>query len=383
VGSAWFETVAEAQRRARKRLPASVYGALVAGSEQGLTVTDNVSAFSELGFAPHVAGLAARRDLATTVMGQDIALPVLISPTGVQAVHPDGELAVARAAAARGTVMGLSSFASQPVEEVVAASPQTFFQIYWVGTRDQMLRPVERARAAGAAGLILTLDWTFSHARDWGSPAIPERMDLRTVIRLAPEALRRPRWLAGFARTGRPPTLTVPNMAARDEPAPTFFGAFGHILFLCAHGGNREPATRAVARLRGESVDALLWMAGDEPAGARSRRSISSAAARLMLRLNGRRRTPTGDAHAGRTETAIQLALDPDRVRMSRAEAGNRTPIAELMPLLQAAGVRAASRNGVLGDPSGASAAEGAELLAALTADLLAAVAAWRGPGPG
>jgi creatinine amidohydrolase len=53
------------------------------------------------------------------------------------------------------------------------------------------------------------------------------------------------------------------------------------------------------------------------------------------------------------------------------------------MPLLQAAGVRAASRNGVLGDPSGASAAEGAELLAALTADLLAAVAAWRGPGPG
>ena len=161
--------------------------------------------------------------------------------------------------------------------------------------------------------------------------------------------------------------------------------AFGHILFVCAHGGNRAPATRAVARLRGESVDALLWMAGGAPAGARdgSRRSISSATAMRMLRLNGRRRRPAGDAHAGRTETAIQLALDPVRVRMSRAEAGNRTPIAELMPLLQAAGVRAASRNGVLGDPSGASAAEGAELLAALTAELVAAVAAWRGRGPG
>jgi mycofactocin precursor peptide peptidase len=158
---------------------------------------------------------------------------------------------------------------------------------------------------------------------------------------------------------------------------------FRHILFLCAHGGNREPATRAVARLRSESVDAVLWMAGDAPARPRSRRSVSSAIARLMLRLNGRRRTPAGDAHAGRTETAIQLALDPGRVLMSRAEAGNRAPIAELMPLLQAAGVRAASRNGVLGDPSGASAAEGAELLAALTAGLLAAVAAWRGPGPG
>ena len=67
-------------------------------------------------------------------MGQDISLPVLISPTGVQAVHPDGEVAVARAAAARGTAMGLSSFASKPIEEVIAANPKTFFQMYWVGT---------------------------------------------------------------------------------------------------------------------------------------------------------------------------------------------------------------------------------------------------------
>src|SRR5215469_1218313 len=103
---------------------------------------------------------------------------------------------------------------------------------------------------------------------------------------------------------------------------------FGHILFLCAHGGNREPATRAVARLRAGSVDALLWMAG----AGRSRRSMGSAIATTVLRLNGRARTPARDAHAGRTETAIQLALHPARVRMSQAEAGNRTPIAELMP---------------------------------------------------
>ena len=65
----WFETVAEAQRRARKRLPTSVYGALLAGSERGVTLDDNTAAFAELGFAPHVAGLPAKRDLATTVMG--------------------------------------------------------------------------------------------------------------------------------------------------------------------------------------------------------------------------------------------------------------------------------------------------------------------------
>ena len=227
MGNAWFETVAEAQRRAKKRLPASVYGALVAGSEKGMTVRDNISAFSELGFAPHVAGLAAKHDLSTTVMGQPVSLPVIISPTGVQAVHPDGEVAVARAAAARGTVMGLSSFASKPVEEVVAANPHTFFQTYWIGTREQMLAHLERARAAGAAGLIVTLDWTFANGRDWGSPVIPERLDVKTAIQFAPQVLRRPKWLLGYARTGRVPDLTVPNMVAAGEQPPTFFGAYG------------------------------------------------------------------------------------------------------------------------------------------------------------
>jgi heme/flavin dehydrogenase (mycofactocin system) len=227
MANPWFESVAEAQRRAKKRLPSSVYGALVAGSEKGLTIDDNIGAYGELGLAPHVAGLTAKRDLATTVMGQQISFPVLISPTGVQAVHPDGEVAVARAAKTRGTVMGLSSFASKPVEEVVKANPQTFFQMYWVGTRDQMAARMERARKAGAVGLIATLDWSFGNGRDWGSPYIPEKIDLREAVRFAPEALTHPRWLLDFARTGHIPDLTVPNMADGDKAPPTFFGAYG------------------------------------------------------------------------------------------------------------------------------------------------------------
>lgn len=225
--NAWFETVAEAHRRARRRLPKSVYGALVAGSEKGLTTNDNLVAFTELGFAPHVAGLCGTRDLSTTVMEQTISLPVVISPTGVQAVHPDGEVAVARAAAARGTAMGLSSFASKSVEDVVAANQRTFFQMYWVGTRDDMVQRMERARAAGAVGLILTLDWSFSHGRDWGSPAIPETMNLKAMARLAPEVIMRPAWLTRFARTRAIPDLSTPNLAAPSEVAPTFFGAYG------------------------------------------------------------------------------------------------------------------------------------------------------------
>lgn len=223
----WFETVAEAQRRAARRLPKSVYSALVAGSERGTTVEDNLAAFAELGFAPHVVGLSSKRDLATSVLGQPISLPVFISPTGVQAVHPEGEVAVARAAAARGTAMSLSSFASKPIEEVVAANPQTFFQMYWTGGRDQLVARMNRARAAGAVGLIVTTDWSFSSGRDWGSPTIPEKMDLKAMLRFAPEGLTRPRWLLDFAKTGSVPDLTAPNLAEPGKPAPTFFGAYG------------------------------------------------------------------------------------------------------------------------------------------------------------
>jgi pre-mycofactocin synthase len=227
VPTAWFETVAVAQQRAKKRLPKSVYGALIAGSERGQTIEDNLAAFRELGFAPHVAGNSATRELSTTIMGQELSMPVIISPTGVQAVHPDGEVAVARAAAARGTAVGLSSFGSKPVEEVVAANPQTFFQIYWAGSREDISARLDRARAAGAVGVILTSDWSFAHGRDWGSPAIPDRVDLKTMIKYAPEALTHPRWLAAFARTRQMPDLTVPNMVAQGQAGPTFFGAYG------------------------------------------------------------------------------------------------------------------------------------------------------------
>src|ERR1700722_17142220 len=240
----WFETVAFCQEAAKKRLPKSVYSSLVAASERGVTVADNVDAFAELGFAPHVIGALEKRDLSTTVMGQDISLPVMISPTGVQAVHPDGEVAVARAAAARGTAMGLSSFASKPIEEVIAANPKLFFQVYWLGGRDAIAARVERARAAGAAGLIVTTDWSFSHGRDWGSPKIPEAMNLQTAVRMLPEVLTRPRWFLQWAKTMRPPNLRVPNQAGRGEPGPPFFAAYGEWM------GTPPPTWEDIAWLR-------------------------------------------------------------------------------------------------------------------------------------
>src|SRR5215471_6772889 len=243
----WFETVAEARRRARRRLPRSVFLALEAGSEKGITLHDNVAAFSELGLAPpRIADRPAARGMATSVLGQEISLPVVASPTGVQAVHPGGEVAVARGAAEAGTAMGLSSFASAAVEDVVAANPKTFFQLFWIGGRDSNLARVQRARDAGAKALIVTLDWSFANGRDWGSPAIPERMDLRTMLRFAPEGATHPGYVLGWLRHGRLPELTVPNMGARGESPPSFFGAYGEWM------QTPPPSWADIAWLRGQ-----------------------------------------------------------------------------------------------------------------------------------
>lgn len=122
-----------------------------------------------------------------------------------------------------------------------------------------------------------------------------------------------------------------------------------HVLFVSAHGGNGASVRAAVTRLRAEGRDVEYF----EPRWA-------------------------GEPHAGRTETSMLLALDPFQVRMDLAEQGETRPLADLMPQLRAEGVRGVSPSGVLGDPRGATAEEGAELLARLVADLAAHVVAWR-----
>ncbi len=105
---------------------------------------------------------------------------------------------------------------------------------------------------------------------------------------------------------------------------------FAHVIVVSTHGGNASPLSRAMARLAAEGHRVAAWSP----------------------------RWP-GDVHAGRTETSLMLAIAPGRVRLDRAEAGDRRPIGTLLPLLRQQGVRAISANGVLGDPSGATAGEG------------------------
>lgn len=225
-----FSTVAEAQEQARRRLPRSVYEVLVGGYEREITSNDNVACFDEIGFFPRTVNLPNKRSLSTRVLGLDMPMPLICSPAGVHAVHPDGELAVAKATAAQGIAMGLSSFAGKSIEEVVAVNPRTFCQMYWIGSREQIARRVARAKAAGAAGLIITLDWCFPTGRDRGtagSAAVPHKWLSLDALPLAGEALRRPRWLLRYLRRGALPSLSVPNLATQGNPMPGFMEAYG------------------------------------------------------------------------------------------------------------------------------------------------------------
>ncbi|SUA45011.1 L-lactate dehydrogenase [cytochrome] [Nocardia africana] len=126
-----------------------------------------------------------------------------------------------------GTALGLSSFGSKPIEEVIAADDKTFFQIYWLGSKDDMVARLDWAREAGAKGIIVTLDWVFATARDWGSPPLPEKIDVKTAVRFAPQVVTKPGWLLRFAWSGKLPDLTTPNLVPRGQQGPTFFGAYG------------------------------------------------------------------------------------------------------------------------------------------------------------
>jgi creatinine amidohydrolase len=123
------------------------------------------------------------------------------------------------------------------------------------------------------------------------------------------------------------------------------------IVFVNAHGGNADAVRRAAKVIEDERRRALFWSPRFTDAGT--------------------------DAHAGRTETSLLLHLAPEVVMLDRAEAGNPAPLADLMAGLRAGGVRRVAPNGVLGDPAGASAAEGAARFERLADDLCAAFDAW------
>ncbi|MCO1656838.1 mycofactocin biosynthesis peptidyl-dipeptidase MftE [Pseudonocardia humida] len=151
---------------------------------------------------------------------------------------------------------------------------------------------------------------------------------------------------------GFPGTLSIGHDALRAvlvELGRSAAAWASRLVFVNGHGGNLPTVPAAVGTLRHEGRDVAWFGCG----------------------------VPGGDAHAGHTETSILLELDPSVVRTGAAQPGNTAPLRELLPALRRGGVTAVSRNGVLGDPTGASAVQGRSLLDEMAAALRAGLAGW------
>jgi creatinine amidohydrolase len=216
--------------------------------------------------------------------------------------------------------------------------------------------PEVAERAAAGAVLAVPLGATEQHG-----PHLPLATDTDIAVALCrrlasarPDVLIAPAVAYGSSgeHAGFAGTLSIGQSAIEQlvlELGRSATMTFRHVLFVSAHGGNAAPVGRAVEALRSRSRDVTLFQPRWE-----------------------------GDPHAGHHETALLLALDPERVRMDRAVPGDTRPLAMLMPQLTAHGVRAVSETGVLGDPTAATAARGIALLDDLAAQLIGQVTTWR-----
>jgi isopentenyl diphosphate isomerase/L-lactate dehydrogenase-like FMN-dependent dehydrogenase len=150
---------------ARQRLDSGPFWYVAGAAGTGATARANLAAFDGWRIVPRMLRDATQRDLGTTVLGTAMAAPVLVAPVGVQAiVHPDGELATARAAAALGVPIVLSTASSYSLEEVAKASSDgaRWFQLYWPNDDELCASLLRRARDAGYSALVVTLDtWTL------------------------------------------------------------------------------------------------------------------------------------------------------------------------------------------------------------------------------
>jgi 4-hydroxymandelate oxidase len=148
------------EAEAKRRIAAPGWGYYASGADDQITLRENRAAFARIALHYRVLVDVRSRDLRTTALGQPVAMPLLVAPTAFQRIaHPDGELATARAAGSRGTVMILSTLSTTPVEAVTAAATgPVWFQLYVYRDRGATEALVRRVEAAGCAALVLTVD---------------------------------------------------------------------------------------------------------------------------------------------------------------------------------------------------------------------------------
>jgi isopentenyl diphosphate isomerase/L-lactate dehydrogenase-like FMN-dependent dehydrogenase len=219
VASPRVVSIEDLRPLARRRLPKAVFDYLDGGAEAEVTLRENCRAFQDVSFRPRHAVTFPSCDLSTRVLGFDLALPFLLSPIGYsRLMHPEGEIAAARAAGEAGTGYILSTISGHRLEDVKAGSSgPVFYQLYLMGGRAAAEDAIRRARAAGYSGLVLTIDTPVPGMRERDYRNGVKQLisgSLREKLPFLPQVLARPGWLINFLRDGglRPlPNVVLPG----------------------------------------------------------------------------------------------------------------------------------------------------------------------------
>jgi isopentenyl diphosphate isomerase/L-lactate dehydrogenase-like FMN-dependent dehydrogenase len=203
---------ADFERLARETLPEGTYGYFAGGAGDEVTLRDNVAAYARWQLRPRMLVDVSAPRTVTTVMGREVSMPLLVAPTAFHRLaHPDGEAATARAAAAVGTVMCLSTLATSTPAEVADAAPDgpRWFQLYHFRDEAVTRSLIDQAAESGYEALVLTVDAPFAGRRE---------RDFRTGFALPPDVS-----VPSIAAVlGRDAQLTVQEVFALVDPSLTW-----------------------------------------------------------------------------------------------------------------------------------------------------------------
>ena len=219
VASPHVVSIGDFRPLARLRLPRPVFDYLDGGADGEVTLRENCRVFDDVTFRPRYAVPVSDCDLRTRVLGFEVSFPALLAPVGYsRLMHPDGEKGAARAAGRAGTAYILSTISGHRVEDVKAASSgPVCFQLYLMGGREASEAVIERARVAGCAALVVTIDTPVAgmRERDFRN-GMKELMggSLLSKIPFLPQMLARPGWLVSYLLDGglsRLPNVVIPG----------------------------------------------------------------------------------------------------------------------------------------------------------------------------
>jgi L-lactate dehydrogenase (cytochrome) len=213
-------TIEDLRLSARGRLPRAVFDYIDGGADGEVTLAENCRAFDRITFRPRMAIPSGPCDLRTTVLGTRLELPFVLAPVGSSRMfYPRGECVAAAQAGVAGTAYTLSTLSGCRLEDVKAATPgPAWFQLYILAGRDAAIASIARAREAGYAALVVTVDTPVAGLRERDVRNGTKELTSGNVFSMLPylwQVATRPRWAIDFLRDGG--MMKFPNVVIPGE----------------------------------------------------------------------------------------------------------------------------------------------------------------------